>query len=625
MTMHESSWARVLLAAGLSALCGTALAVEEMPQPAGSALYAARCAACHDQPRDRIPSRAQLTMRSPEEVARALTTGLMRSQSAGLNLIEINSLAQFLTGRAPGLELQPPPEQNLCRSSEPARAATPTDWNGWGRDSDNSRYQPEPKLAAADLPRLAVKWAFGTRGASIYGQPTIVGGRLYVTSSVGRVYALDAASGCTHWTFDAQASARTAVTIAALPSGLAAFMGDDSATVYALDASSGGLLWRRQLDPHPMARITGAPVFRAGRLYVPISSLEEVPASAPGYPCCTFRGGVAALDAATGRVLWNTPMIAPSPRPYRRSSAGTQLYGPAGAAVWNAPTIDARRGLLYVGTGNSYTDIPARTANSVVAIGLASGELRWARQLTRNDNWLVNCAAPMISECPPGGTCTAPGVANCPSTLGPDADFGDSPILRRLADGRELLVIGQKSGLVHALDPDREGARVWVTRAGQGSTLGGIEWGMAADDTTVYAPISNAYGVGGRLPGGITAIDIATGRVRWSAPPITVDCSFGARGCGGAQSQAATLIPGAVLSGAQDGHLRAYAADSGRVIWDFDTAHEFPSVNGVPAIGGSLDHGGAVVVDGVLYVLSGYGRLHGQPGNLLLALSVDGK
>jgi polyvinyl alcohol dehydrogenase (cytochrome) len=178
---------------------------------------------------------------------------------------------------------------------------------------------------------------------------------------------------------------------------------------------------------------------------------------------------------------------------------------------------------------------------------------------------------------------------------------------------------------VHALDPDRDGARVWVTRAGQGGVFGGIEWGMAADATTLYAPIANVYAVGGHEPGGLAAIDIASGRVRWSAPPINVTCTFGTRGCNGAQTQAASVIPGAVLSGAQDGHLRAYATEDGRVLWDFDTARAFPSVNGVTAIGGSLDHGGAVIVDGVLYVLSGYGRVNGQPGNLLLALSVDGQ
>ena len=403
-------------------------------------------------------------------------------------------------------------------------------------------------------------------------------------------------------------------------------MGDDSATVYALDATSGRLLWRQKLDAHPMARITAAPVFRAGRLYVPISSLEEAPASAPGYAVLHLprrRGGAGCRH---GAVLWNTPVIAAGaaaiPQEQRRHAA-VWSGGRGGVELADhrcAPRAAVRRhGQFRTRT------LPAPTANSVVAIGLASGKLRWVRQLTRNDNWVIDCAAPVISPCPPGETCKGPGMANCPTTVGPDADFGNSPILRRLADGRELLSSARNPGWCMRSIPDRDGATVWVARAGQGSSLGGIEWGMAADATTVYAPISNVYGFGGQAPGGITALDIATGRVRWSAPPIRAACSFGVRGCTGAQSQAATLIPGAVFSGAQDGHLRAYAADSGRVIWDFDTAREFSSVNGVPAIGGSLDHGGAVVVDGVVYVLSGYGRINGQPGNLLLALSVDGK
>ncbi|MFO1409124.1 MAG: PQQ-binding-like beta-propeller repeat protein [Steroidobacteraceae bacterium] len=622
--MRRGSGVGVPLAVALLA-CGSAASAAEAPPPAGSALYAERCASCHDHPRDRIPPRAQLATRSPEEVAQALTSGTMRVQSVGLSITDVAALAVLLTGRAPGPELRPPPEQYRCAAGATPRPAGATDWNGWGRDGDNSRYQPQPGLEAAAVPRLAVKWAFGLRGTSVYGQPTVAGGRLYVTSSTGRLYSIDAASGCTWWTFDAQASARTAVSVAMLPRGLVAFMGDDSATVYAVDAASGELLWQRRLDAHPMARITGAPVFRAGRLYVPVSSMEEVPASDPKYPCCTFRGAVAALDAASGAVLWYTHVIAAEPRAYRRSDSGTQLYGPAGGAVWNSPTIDAQRGLLYVGTGNSYTDIAAPATNAVVAIGLATGRVRWVRQLNRADNWVIGCAAPVINPCPPGDACRRGGVANCPKSVGPDADLGVSPILRTLADGRQVLLAGQKSGLVHALDPDREGRRLWVSSAGQGGIFGGVEWGMAADGTTVYAPVANVYGAGGHEPGGLAAIDIASGRVRWSAPPIRTACSFGARGCNSAQSQAATLIPGAVFSGAQDGHLRAYAADDGRVLWDFDTARAFPTVNGVAAVGGSLDHGGPVVVDGVLYVLSGYGRINGQPGNLLLALSVDGK
>src|SRR6202012_323410 len=109
----------------------------------------------------------------------------------------------------------------------------------------------------------------------------------------------------THWTFDAAAAVRTAVSVTTIQAQggkqLAAVFGDDSATVYALDADSGKPIWRQRLDTHPDARVTGAPVPYGRRIYVPVSSLEELSAAAPNYECCKFRGSVAALDAGDGR------------------------------------------------------------------------------------------------------------------------------------------------------------------------------------------------------------------------------------------------------------------------------------------------------------------------------------
>ena len=240
---------------------------------------------------------------------------------------------------------------------------------------------------------MKVKWAFGYRATYIYGQPTIVGGRVYVTSTTGRVYSLDARTGCTHWTFDAAAAVRTAVSVVRIPgdSGkrLAAVLGDDSANVYALDADSGKLLWKSRLDQHPDARITGAPVFYAERLYVPVSSLEELSAAAPGYECCKFRGSVAALSARDGKVIWQTYTIARKARPYRKTDNGTELYGPAGGSVWSAPTLDPRRNLLYVGTGNSYTDVPTSRTDSILALDMRTGAIRWTNRLHPGDNYVV--------------------------------------------------------------------------------------------------------------------------------------------------------------------------------------------------------------------------------------------
>jgi polyvinyl alcohol dehydrogenase (cytochrome) len=579
----------------------------------GAKLYQQYCAGCHEHPQGRVPARDVIARHSPDEVVQILTAGAMRTQAAGLNLNERTALATYVTGRAPTGQLTAPPETNLCAGGNaPLDMAAPA-WNGWGRDLDNSRYQPTPGLTAAEVPRLKLRWAFGYRGSSIYGQPSILGGRVFATSVAGRVYSLDARTGCTYWTFDAGIPVRTATSVAVVPGskrgGPLLFFGDDSATVYALEAASGRLVWKQRLDEHPAARISGAPVYYGTRLYVPVSSLEELSATAPGYSCCTFRGSVAALDAKDGRVIWRTYTIDDAARPYRKASDGTQLYGPAGAAVWNAPTLDPARKMLYVGAGNSYTDLAAPRSDSVLALRMDTGRIQWVHTLTRNDNYIVGCE---------NGS-----KGNCPLNVGPDSDPAGSQILRTLPNGKSVLLAGAKSGLVHALDPAAGGRQLWAARVGVGGVLGGVEWGAAADATQLYAAVSDVTVQNAKGPGGLTAVRIDGGKQAWFTPAPVPVCAWGARNCTGAQSQAVSAIPGVVFSGAQDGHLRAYSSTDGRIIWDVDTAQPADTVNGVPAVGGSLDHGGATVAGGMVYVNSGYGHITGQPGNVLLAYGLE--
>ncbi|HEY0339164.1 MAG TPA: PQQ-binding-like beta-propeller repeat protein [Steroidobacteraceae bacterium] len=587
------------------------------PSVPGAKLYEQFCSACHDHPKDRIPARDIIARHTPDEVMQILTNGVMRAQAAGLNMNDRVAVTTFLTGKPPTGNAGKVAEPNLCAQQGAATAANgSSSWNGWGVDLDNTRYQPDPGLTAADVPHLKVKWAFGYRASYIYGQPTIVGGRVYVSSSTGRVYSLDAKTGCTHWTFDAGAAVRTAVSVVTIQSGsgkqLATVFGDDSATVYALNADTGKPIWKQRLDQHPDARITGAPVPHGQRLFVPLSSLEELSAAAPGYECCKFRGGVAALDIRDGKLLWRTFTIEEEPRPYKKTENGTQLYGPAGGSVWSAPTLDPKRHLLYVGTGNSYTEIATTRTDSILALDMSTGAVRWANQLHDKDNYVVGCDSPDTA-----------GKGKCPETLGPDVDFGTSPILRTLANGHQILLTGEKSGQVYGLDPVT-GHELWRAQAGVGSSLGGIEWGGAADARMLYVAVSDAAAKTAR-PGGLIALRIDTGKQVWRAEPPAPVCSWGPRNCIAAQSQAVSAMPGAVFSGSQDGHLRAYASADGRVIWDFDTAQSFDTVNGVAGVGGSLDNGGATVAGGMVYVNSGYGRITGQPGNVLLAFGVDGR
>jgi polyvinyl alcohol dehydrogenase (cytochrome) len=577
--------------------------------PDGAALYAARCAQCHEHPQGHMPSRQNLAIRPAINIVMTLKTGSMKPQAEGLSQEEVTAIAAYLTADAPKTALRP----NLC--STPAKSLRVADggWNGWGRDLVNSRFQPQPALKSSDVPRLKLKWAYAYPGQMTWGQPTVVGGRVFVTSTTGQVYALDANTGCTVWSIDAGAPVRTAISIGPGNDEHAsvAYFGDTSAIVHAVDADTGAEVWHTRIAQHPMARVTGAPVLFGKRLFVPLSSFEEGAAAQAGYACCTFRGSVVSLDATNGTLLWKQHIIDQPSKPYRREGEPTELRGPAGGAVWGSPTIDEARGVLYVGTGNDYTDISTPMTDGVVAMDLETGKVRWAQQLFRRDNWAAGCSF--------GGP--------CPKPTGDDADFPASTILVKLASGHDVLIAGQKSGIVYGLDPAAGGKVLWQTKVGAGGLFGGIEWGMAAIGSTIYVPISDSMPTrAGDAPrAGLSALDAATGKVLWSKPAKQPTCSWGPSDCRAANSQAVSAIDGVVFSGSHDGHLRGYDTRTGKIVWDFDTAQTVPAVNADSAYGGSLDSGGPVIVNGVLYVNSGYGQFLGHGGNVLLALSVDGK
>ena len=584
--------------------------------PDGAKLYEQRCATCHDNAQDRTPPKSALARRAPDEVIAALTTGAMKTQASGLKTLEIRALAVYLTGKEPSGVLDPTQLANRCATpGGPINLKAPG-WNGWGNDYDNTRYQAKPGLKAADVSRLKVKWAFAYPATMAIGQPSIIGNRLYVTTDSGQIINLNAQTGCTYWAISVGAPVRTAVSVGALPSGskakFAAYFGDERGNVHAVDAETGQALWKIKLDDHPVARITGSPVLYKDRLYVPISSIEEAISRPDKYECCKFRGAMAALDAYTGKLLWKSHAIPEEPKPYKKNAAGTQMYGPAGAAIWSAPTIDAKRGVLYAGTGNSYTDAPTGNADSIIAFELATGKIRWVSQALPNDNFIMNCRQP--------------GVGNCPKEAGPDHDFGSSPILRKLPNGKDVLLAGAKSGMLYALDPDQQGKKIWETQLSSGTALGGIEWGFTADATHVFVPVADPFGPSDKRKPGLSGVKIATGEQLWHTPAPPAKCGWGAARCSNAQSAAASLIPGVVFSGTTDGHLRAYATSDGKILWDFDTAAQpYDAVNGKQAKGGTIDAGGATIANGVLYINSGYGRIFGMGGNALLAFSVDGK
>ena len=613
----------LLLAAGAALLAGPA-AAQTAPAAAidGGALYLQRCASCHDNVSvdNRAPARISLAARPAADIVQALSHGVMAPMAQGLSAEQIAAIAAYLTGKAPAAGSQVA-DRNRCSASGPIDIADAA-WNGWGRDLANTRFQPAPGLTPAQAPRLKLKWAFAYPGG-VNSQPVLVGGRLFVASFAGKVYSLDARTGCVHWRRDENGGVRTAITIGPLDARshrLAAYYGDTAATVHALDAATGAPVWATRVETHPRALITGSPVLWRGRLYVPVSSLEEAVGLDRKYGCCTFRGSVVALDAATGKVLWKTYAIEKAPAPLKINAAGVQMYGPAGAAIWSAPTIDPRRGVLYVATGDSYTDAPNGGSDAVIAIDLDTGRIRWTSQATEHDNFLVGCSGQ------PGQP------ANCPDALGPDHDFGASPILRTLKSGRQVLLAGQKSGMVYGLDPDHAGKVIWQTKVGYGGSLGGVEWGMASAPGVVYVPISDTIAPPGQGRPGLSALSIADGKMLWQAPAPEHDCAGGvvanlAGRCANGLSAAVSAAQGLVFAGSMDGHLRAYAASDGKVLWDFPGAGVmFDAVNlDAPVKGGGYNGAGGAIGHGMLYHHLGYVGFSPAGTNLLLAFSVDGK
>jgi len=577
------------------------------PQNTNAGIYAftEHCATCHDAGTNSARDRYSLNRHTPEEVLASITTGSMARYAVGLSEFEKRVVAVYVGGRPLGAFSTGDAARmkNACENRPPFSPVAAGDWNGWGFDGGNSRFHVSPGLAAADVPRLSLKWAFGfPNGNSAYGQPTVVGGRVFVGADTGFVYSLDAATGCVHWSFRADAGVRTAVSIGAgaAPHRFLAYFGDVKGNVYAADAETGAAVWRDRVDTHPIARITGAPTLAAGRLYVPVSSLEESGAGNPNYPCCTFRGGLVAYDAVTGKRLWTAYTIPERPVLLRKTSKGTPLWAPAGAGVWSSPTVDLKRRAVYVATGNAYTEPAAGTSDAVIAFDLDSGARRWFKQVMANDAYVRDCPGkyrPLVPKENKSET--------CPDDLGPDMDFGNAPILRTLPNGRALIVIGQKDGHAWGLDPDRDGAIVWSRQLGHGIENGGgaIMWGSAADDRFGYFPI-----VRSTPTLGLAAVSLADGVVAWRASPAE----------GGAAPVA--VMPGAVFFGSSTGTVLAYSTSDGKALWRFETARSFDTVNGVPAQGGTINAAGPVVAGGMLFVPSGYSELgNGVRGNVLLA------
>ncbi len=584
----------------------------------GAKLFNTYCATCHvDDPQSRVPNLSILSQLKPEHVLSALEKGSMIKVGAERSRKERIALAEFVTGKS-----YDPSQKDLisasayCSKNNKMSSSQPPltmNWNSWGVNNENTRFQTHKNTSIElnTVQKLKLKWSFGFPGAASASTQAIINNdRVYVGSWEGDVFSLDAATGCIHWRVEAEAGVRAGLLIDEKSSTV--YFGDLAANVYAVDTKTGHVIWKTKVDSHPLARISGGLKLHDGHVYIPVSSREESMAGDPRYPCCRFQGSVVALQQSTGTQAWKTLLIEDPAQSKGINAAGIQSYGPSGVAVWNSPALDIKRNALYIGTGNSYTSPNARLSDAIVALNLKSGALLWSQQFTPNDMWNGSCPE------------TAQNHINCANLEAPDFDFSAPPMLVQTAQG-ERLIASQKSGVIYSLDPDKQGALVWQKKVGVGGTSGGIMFGSAADDRAIYAALSDATKIGNKLDpnsgGGLVALEQSTGRELWrTAHPPCGDRKL----CSQAQTAAVSVASNLVFSGSIDGHLRAYSAQTGEIVWSFDTAQTFNTVNGVKAKGGSISDAGVAVAGPMLFTNSGYSHHSGiNPGNVFLAFEIE--
>lgn len=573
-------------------------------------LYKENCAICHQTGESEAPREEALLRLTADHILQAMEAGSMTAQAEHLSHAEKKAIAHYL-GKLPANIEDDAFTANQCSNTEYSLGSPAV--RSWGMGPHNTRHQSASKITATNVGELSLEWVFAFPNAGrARTQPTIAGDTVFTAGQDGKLYALDLDTGCIRWSFQAEAEIRSAIAIGTDVNGTARYLyfGDFDGHIYGFDAAQQSLMWQIEADKHPAATITGSLSLHKGTLYVPVSSLEVISAANPNYECCTFRGSILAVDAITGETQWHTFMTA-IPQPTGINSAGAQQFGPSGAPIWSSPTIDEKRNLLYVGTGENYSRPTTQTSDAIVAMSLENGEIIWVNQATPNDAW--------------NGSCGRPNDANCPQDHGPDYDFGAPPILTTLPDGSDVILAGQKSGRVYAMDPDQKGKLLWQRQVGRGGIMGGIHWGMATGGETLFVPVSDlsVYPRDAHKPAqsGLHAVRTDNGEPIWSTV-IENKCGGVQWRCSPGLSAAITLGNNLVFGGGLDGVLHAFDTQSGDILWQYDTNVKFKAVNGIEAEGGSIDSDGPVLVGDRLLVTSGYDKWGQKFGNVLLSFKL---
>lgn len=591
--------------------------IEAGTNSAGEAVYDNSCASCHNQPEEtKSPPLDSLKRMGPRAVSHALTHGKMRVQAAGLDEQQIDAVVSWLSATTTS-DTDWIGAQSCNAERSAVDTGSPTIWTqGFDRMNHRRLTAQQAGLDRAALGKLELAWAWGfPETANMRSQPAIVGNTMYypIVDS-GQLFAMDIGgdSPCIKWVYQHDIPLRTTIGYHQLADGTPALvLADAGAHVLLINALTAEQIWNVSVKVTSVSNVTAMPVLYGDKVFVAISSGELNMGAAPDYECCTSHGAVVALNVSDGSRAWTYHTMEDA-KPIGLSRVGTQLWGPSGAPIWTAPAVDEKRGLLYVGTGQNTSSPATDTSDAIIALRLADGTVAWQFQATPNDIFLTGCMNDMSGpNCPPA------------DSINKDWDFGAALMLAQLRDGSDVVLGGQKNGVIWALQPD-SGELLWNTKIGPGGAMGGIHWGMAFDGERLFA--ANNMSTGPTADGvdpSLHALDVNNGEILWSYHH-TPDCSGDRRerlsSCDSnwGMSAATLLVDSAVIQGSNDGFVKIFATHSGEPLFSFDTARSFDTLNGVAAQGAAIDNFSIWAAAGTLFVQSGYG-LMGHPGNVLLA------
>ena len=482
-------------------------------------------------------------------------------------------------------------------------------------DGNNPRHldAAQAGLTTDDFPKLELAWALAFPDTSgLRAAPVIVGSTLfYSATDSGRVFALDINSGCAKWVYTADSRLRSSIAYSEIDESHVLVFSDSAGMIHTVDARSGERIWiasGQASDNQGM--LTGTPVVTGDKVIVPVSGSGVITGGNPNYECCENHGAVTALNLRSGEKLWEYHTMPAAEYTGQVSSTGVKQRGPSGAPIWTTPTVDEKRGQVYVTTGENTSHPTTNTSDAIIALDLETGEAKWVFQALENDMWNFGCSA------------RGPNCIILEDTNSVDFDFGGPAILVGMPD-RDLLIAGQKSGDLWALDPDT-GSLVWNQRVGEGTALGGNHWGIASNFDRAFMTINDPKGMNGNSKPGIYSYFVGTGEPSWFyevQPECNDERSERLRRCESLFGFSATplSVDGAVITGGLDGRLFVFNSESGELIYEYDTVRDYETINGVEGYGGSIDSHSISAGSGMVFVGSGYGQFRQVPGNVLLA------